>query len=108
MSLFINCLYTSLIQLFITGGDLNHASVPGAASAWAAGTLLQNDYGGSFWRAFWKRVALKKALSAAGWWPQSQQPRAAGPNVRQRLLLEGRCLWRRWYPGAGRAAAADK
>ena len=63
----------SLIQLFITGGDLNHTSVPGAASAWAAGTLLQSDYGGAFWRASWKRVSLKKALSAAGWWSQSPQ-----------------------------------
>ena len=93
----------SLIQLFITGGDLNHTSVPGAASAWAAGTLLQSDYGGAFWR----RVSLKKALSAAGWWSQSPQSWAAGPDVQQRLLLEGRCLWRRWYPGVGRAAAAD-
>ena len=106
MALSINCLYMSLIQLFITGGDLNHTSGPGAASAWAAGTLLQSDYGGAFWMASWKRVSLMKALSAAGWWSQSRQPWAAGPDVRQRLLLEGRHLWRRWYPGVGRAAAA--
>ena len=102
-----NCLYTSLIQLFIIGGGLNHTSVPGAASAWAAGTLLQSAYGGAYGRTSWKRVSLMKALSAAGWWFQSRQPWAAGPDVRQRLLLKGRCLWRRWYPGVGNAAAAD-
>ena len=39
---FLNCVYTRSLSLtlFIKGGGINHTSVLGAASAWAAGTLL--------------------------------------------------------------------
>ena len=69
-----NCLYRHFSYLFILGGDLNHTSVPGAVSAWMAGTLLQSGYGGAFWRASWKRISSQKGVSVAGWYSQSPQP----------------------------------
>ena len=51
--------------MFITGGDINHTSVPGAASAWAAVTLLQSDYGGAYGRVLEARFLDEG--SVCGW-----------------------------------------
>ena len=52
-SLTFNCVYTRslYLTLFIKGGGINHTSVHGVASAWAAGTLLQSDCDGACGRA---------------------------------------------------------